>query len=307
MKNQNEALSTKIMRKRSRIINRVDVHDKNKQIYGKTKKEKDLQLSDIENSQFLSSLEENIPRYIKTSKNINESGDDPLTLNEDNNFTINETNDDKVAKEDLQDKTKQIPNPLIRMLDRYKSKIPRFGPSILSIIPQTKHYQVVRDRSWNSKAKKKSFKMFKKGCSEPLAFAEFVSLFSNEIKVENSRGLLCELVSIDKGRFCMKLGQDQVLSVFLSPGRAVHAEFYPIDGSTPPYAKLTSPPAACADLKQAFGDRPAIRSVKNCKMCYKDEEVIAVRKVGKNELEVDSKSAIPFLSCFTVAIFMFVS
>jgi hypothetical protein len=48
-----------------------------------------------------------------------------------------------------------------------------------------------------------------------------------------------------------------------------------------------------------------MESVKNCRLCNGLMEVVAVRKVRKNTLEIDAKLNISFLSCFGIGIFMF--
>lgn len=210
-------------------------------------------------------------------------------------------------------KIQNMPNeskPPLRLLDRYKASTPR-ASSRLQLIPiweRVNHYVVHREKVWQNGAFHRLFTMKQVAdkSGQFIAQAQFASTFSQEIKVSNPRGLICEIDTNNDGLFNMRIGNDISLSLRIEAGHAVHAEFFEVDGVIPPYKKLTSPPGICADLKSAFGDRKAIQSIKNCKMCSNGEEIIAVRKVDKNDVEVDAKGTISFLACFSIAIFMYV-
>ncbi|EAY13857.1 hypothetical protein TVAG_044170 [Trichomonas vaginalis G3] len=204
----------------------------------------------------------------------------------------------------------QESKPQLRLLDRYKSSTPR-ASSRLQLIPiweRVNHYTVHREKVWQGGTFHKLFTMKQVGDNSGsfVAQAKYASTFSQEIKVSNPRGLICEIDTNNEGLFNMRLGNDISLSLKIEAGHAVHAEFFEIDGVIPPYKKLTSPPGICSDLKSAFGDRKAIPSIKNCKMCFNGEEIIAVRKVAKDDVEIDAKGTISFLACFSIALFMFV-
>ena len=200
--------------------------------------------------------------------------------------------------------------PPLRLLDRYRSSTPR-ASSRLQLIPIEKrvnHFKVHREKEWHGATYSRVFSMFSldKPSANPIAKATFASTFSQEIKVVNTNGLICEIDTDADGKYQMRLGNDISLSMRKEAGHAIFAEFFAVDGVIPPFKLLTSPPGACEDLKAAFGERKAIRSVKNCKLCYNGDEIVAVRKVGKNDVEVDAKGTISFLACFTIAIFMYV-
>jgi hypothetical protein len=136
-----------------------------------------------------------------------------------------------------------------------------------------------------------------------IAGAEFASLVSSVIKVSNTKGLVCEIDA--KKRFTMRLGHDPYLVLYVEKKGDICARFLVCDGIAPPYALLISPAKSCERIAEAFGDRHAMHSVKNCKLCDGKEEIVAVRKVRKHTLQIDAKPNISFLSCFVIGIFMF--
>ena len=201
------------------------------------------------------------------------------------------------------------PQPL-RLLDRYRSNTPR-ASCRLQLIPIEKrinHFKVHREKEWHGATYSRVFSMYSldKPSSNPIAKATFASTFSQEIKVVNPNGLICEIDTDADGKYQMRLGNDVSLSMRKDAGDAIFAEFFAVDGVIPPFKLLTSPPGACVDLKAAFGERKALKSIKNCKLCFNGDEIVAVRKVSKNDVEVDAKGTISFLACFTIAIFMYV-
>lgn len=209
-------------------------------------------------------------------------------------------------------------SPPLRLLDRYKSATPR-ASARLRIVPlneRVNHFRVHRQKIWHGATFSKQFTMFSldnhitipshpSNSESPLATATFLSTFSQIIKVENANGVVCEIDTDTDGKFQMRLGSDVTISLRKEAGDAIIADFYELDGIVPPYKRLISPPGVCTDLKSAFGERTAMKSIKNCKMCFDGEEIIAVRKVEKNDVEVDAKGTLSFLACFAISMFMF--
>ena len=232
-----------------------------------------------------------------------------------NTASVPELNEHKEPVPALPIKTN---TPPLRLLDRYKSSTPR-ASARLKIVPlseRVNHFRVHRQKNWHGATYSKEFTMFSQGNhvaisprpsdpESPLAKATFLSTFSQIIKVENANGVVCEIDTDSDGKFQMKLGNDVTLSLRKEAGDAIIAEFYELDGIVPPYKRLISPPGICVDLKNAFGERPALKSIKNCKMCFDGEEILAIRKIAKNDVEIDAKGTLSFLTCFTIAMFMF--
>jgi hypothetical protein len=105
----------------------------------------------------------------------------------------------------------------------------------------------------------------------------------------------------------MRLGIEPTL-VLTRGSNAVTAEFMEFDGTVPPYGQLVSAQGGAMDgMSTPFAGRRALKSVKNCRLCRGTEEIIAVRKVQKNRLEIDSRRNVSFLSCFVIGLFMFLS
>jgi hypothetical protein len=177
-----------------------------------------------------------------------------------------------------------------------------------SIRERKVHYTVHRRHTRKKGIKRKLFQLTDAQTCDVLAGAEFASAISSVIQVSNSRGLVCEIdVKSAKGPFIMRLGMDPVLSMSIGDRGAIVLEFKDMDGDPPLYPPLVSPPKSCADLAAAFGSRRAIRSVKNCRFCLDGNEIVAVRKVHKNALEIDAKFNVSFLACFVIGISLFLA
>jgi hypothetical protein len=142
--------------------------------------------------------------------------------------------------------------------------------------------------------------------ADVLAGAQFASMTSSVLKVSNARGLVCE-VDVNGSSFVMRIGNDPTLVLRRGPGGSVTAEFAEFDGTVPPYAELVSPPMSGEAMVAAFGTRKAIKSVKNCRLCNGTEEIVAVRKVQRNGVEIDSKRNVSLVSCFVIGMFMFLT
>jgi hypothetical protein len=199
--------------------------------------------------------------------------------------------------------TRQTPPPL-RLFDRYLNR------NVSLPVPQEQlcHYIVHRRHYRKKGIKRKLFQITDCKTSEVLAGAKFASVASNVLKVSNRRGLVCEVdMKTAKGPFIMRLGIEPTLVVARDPQNSVSADFLEFDEIVPPYSRLVSHSASPDELVAAFGNRRALESVKNCRLCLGNEEIVAVRKVHKNRLEVDSKRNLSFLSCFVIALFMFLS
>ena len=263
-----------------------------------------------------------------SSSSSNDSNDNKKVKLQKNEFSASQpyiqshpipANTNDTAKEEEEKKTTTIPRiqsiptvnvTSLKLLDRYRSSTPR-ASTRLQLIPIEKrvnHYRVHREKEWQGATYHRVFSMFSldKPNQAPIAKATFASTFSQEIKVVNNNGLICEIDTDADGKYQMRLGNDVSLSMKKEAGHAIFAIFSIVDGVVPPYKVLTSPPGACEDIKAAFGERKAIKSIKNCKLCYDGEEIVAVRKVGKNDVEIDAKGTISFLACFSIAIFMYV-
>jgi hypothetical protein len=103
----------------------------------------------------------------------------------------------------------------------------------------------------------------------------------------------------------MRLGIDPVLILSIGDRGAIVIEFKDLDGDPPLYPPLISPAKSCTDLEAAFGSRRAMPSVKNCRFCLDDDEILAVRKVRKDAVEIDAKFNVSFLCCFVIGISIF--
>jgi hypothetical protein len=195
-----------------------------------------------------------------------------------------------------------------RLLDRYLNP----GGAVLSSriftrpADQIVHYMIHRRHTRKKGLKRKLFQLTNAMTSDVIAAAEFASLTSSTLEVTNHRGLVCEIdVKAAKGPFVMRVGMEAVLVISVEAGGAICAEFRDCDGTEPPYPLLHSPAKSCHDVAQAFGSRPAVPSVKNCKLCSPAGEVVTVRKVRKKALAVDARSNVSFLSCFAIGLVMF--
>jgi hypothetical protein len=188
------------------------------------------------------------------------------------------------------------------MFDRYLHR----SVTVPSFTEQTVHYIVHRRRFRKNGVKRKLFQITNARTSDVLAGAKFASMMSNVLKVSNHRGLVCEVdIKGSSGPFVMRLGIEPML-VLTRGWNWVVAEFMELDGTVPPYSELKCE-ATPEVLMEAFVGRQAIKSVKNCRLCRGNEEIVAVRKVQKNRLEIDAKRNLSFLSCFVVGLFMFLS
>ncbi|OHT11788.1 hypothetical protein TRFO_18684 [Tritrichomonas foetus] len=198
-----------------------------------------------------------------------------------------------------------IPKSNLRMLDRYRTATPRVMSRLQFPIfsERVVTYSLFRKSHYKNGIKRKYYQLTENG--NVVAGASMPS--SKLFEINNMNGLIAEIdVESSKGPFIMRLGNDKIMSVSGGPGRMVKCEFFDNDDSKPPYHLLISKARACMDTSKAFGSRRAIQSIKNCKLCDSDEkEIIAVRKIRKNVLEIDAKYNISFVSCMVVGLFMF--
>jgi hypothetical protein len=196
-----------------------------------------------------------------------------------------------------------------RLFDRYLSRhagLP--SRSQFFFVEQTVHYVFHRRHLRQKGLKRKLFQMTDSKTADVLAGAQFASITSSVLKVSNSRGVVCEVdIKGASGPFVMRVGTDPTLVLRRGAGGSVTAEFAEFDGTVPPYAELVSPAMSPEAMVAAFGTRRAVKSVKNCRLCSGNEEIIAVRKVQRNSVEIDSKRNVSFVSCFVIALFMFLS
>ena len=203
--------------------------------------------------------------------------------------------------------------PPQRFLDRYKKRA--FTPNVssrLSLAPiqsQPQHFVITRHYLWYSGIKRKVFELTSIKSHEPPARADFVSALSSTLQVLNTKGVICEIdTKTPSGPYTMRIGEDPYLIIQSGNqkvGRSIDVQFLSVNDSKPPYSHLQSPEGICNDLAKAFGERHAIKSVKNAKFIDHDEEIISIRKVSKNRLEIDAKYNILFLHCFCIGLFMF--
>lgn len=191
----------------------------------------------------------------------------------------------------------QHPQPLaMRMLTRYKT-----GPipSTVRAVSAFARYSCFRAR----KGTKRIFQLIDEGKGSVVAGAEFSNNFGNAINISNSRGLIGE-IKVKSKSFQLLFGQDLWAKVS-NKNDIISMNFFTVDDSEPPYDVITS--TDISDLQAAFGGRTVVPSVKNCKMCDSSgNEVIAIRKISKHELSIDSRRNLSFLACFTLAMYMFV-
>jgi hypothetical protein len=200
-------------------------------------------------------------------------------------------------------------SPPPRLFDRYLTHHAGFpSRSRLFYVEQTVHYMLHRRHSRQKGLKRKLFQLTDAKTSDVLAGAKFASLTSSVLKVCNSKGLVCEVdVKGSSGPFVMRIGNDPTLVLRRGAGGSVTAEFAEFDGTVPPYAELVSPPMSAEAMITAFGTRRALKSVKNCRLCQGSEEIVAVRKVHPNSVEIDSRRNLSFVSCFVIGLFMFLT
>lgn len=191
----------------------------------------------------------------------------------------------------------KAPQPLaMRMLTRYKTAP---VPSTVRAVSAFARYSCFRTR----KGAKRIFQLIDEGKSSVVAGAEFGNNFGNTINISNSRGLIGE-IKVKSKSFQLLFGQDLWAKVTNKKG-AISMNFFTVDDSAPPYDVITS--TDISDLQEAFGGRTVVQSVKNCKLCDAlGNEVIAIRKVSKHELSIDSRRNLSFLAPFTLAMYMFV-
>jgi hypothetical protein len=195
------------------------------------------------------------------------------------------------------------------MFDRYLTRNLGLPSAARFFLPeQTVHYLVHRRHYRKGGIKRKLFQITDAKTSDVLAGAKFASAVSSVLKVSNHRGLVCEVdVKGSSGPFVMRLGMEPTLVLTRGSGNSVIAEFMEFDGTIPPYSQLLSVQTTQDGLVAAFGSRRVVKSVKNCRLCKGVEEIVAVRKVQKNILEIDARRNVSFLSCFVIGLFMFLS
>jgi hypothetical protein len=195
------------------------------------------------------------------------------------------------------------------MFDRYLTRTSSLIPVSPHFLAQkTLHYIIHRRHHRKKGIKRKLFQMTNAETSDVLAGAEFASVTSSVLKVSNPRGLVCEVdVKGSAGPFVMRLGVDPTLVLTRGRDGSVAAEFARFEGMAPPYERLLCPPMPADEMVAAFGTRRAVTSVKNCRLCEGSVEIVAVRKVQRNRLEIDARWNVSFLSCFVIGLFMFLS
>lgn len=238
------------------------------------------------------------------SSSTTDSDTDDLTLNKSN--VLEDSNDIFHIPE-----TQSPTQPQKRFFDRYRQSDDGITPMTrLALSPRqsaTQHFIITRNFTWYGGAKRKIFELISNTSAEPLARADYESALSSTLQVMNSRGMICEIdTKKPSGPYNMRVGSDIYITIKGGPGRLVDVEFFSVDGSKPPYPHLQSASGICNNLETAFGKRKAIQSVKNGKfMSENNEEIVAVRKVSKNRLEIDAKYNILFLHCFCIGLYMF--
>jgi hypothetical protein len=199
-------------------------------------------------------------------------------------------------------------SPPTRMFDRYLNRNLSLPSGVPFVPEQLVHYMVHRRYYRKKGIKRKLFQITDARTSDVLAGAKFASIASSVLKVSNHRGLVCEVdVKGSSGPFVMRLGIEPYLVLTRGSNNSVTVEFMEFDGTVPPYSQLMSAQTSLDALVATFGTRRAMKSVKNCRLCRGTDEIIAVRKVQKNRLEIDSKRNVSFLSCFVIGLFMFLS
>lgn len=188
----------------------------------------------------------------------------------------------------------------LRLLDRYKNTTSRFSQFFGD---QTVTYTLYRKKIWKKSAKRKLFQLTDSG--DVIAGAECIS--SKLIEISNDRGLISEMdiKSHSNGPFILRMGTEKRLEI-TSSNHQIKVEFSRTDEeSTFPYSILISKTAEFLE-EGSFGNRPAIKSVKNCKLCNETgKEIVSVRKIKKNALAIDAKKNISFVSIMAIGLFMF--
>jgi hypothetical protein len=200
----------------------------------------------------------------------------------------------------------------LRLLDRYRNtnSTSRFSSRDLmtTITERRVHYAVHRRHTRKNGLKRRLFQLTDAQTLEVIAAAQFTSATSSVIDVCNSRGTICEVdVKSSKGPFILRQGMDPLLIVSIGDKGSRCLEFKESEGDSPLYPPMQSPAKSCADIPATFGNRRAIASVKNCRFCSGGEEVVAVRKIQKNAIEIDAKYNVPFFYCFGIGIAMFLA
>ncbi|KAK8870648.1 hypothetical protein M9Y10_008535 [Tritrichomonas musculus] len=189
----------------------------------------------------------------------------------------------------------------LRLLDRYKNTTNKFSQFFGD---QTVTYILYRKKIWKKSAKRKLFQLADSG--NVIAGAECVT--SKLIEISNDRGLISEMdiKSYSGGPFVLRMGNDKRLEISISSNRQIIVEFVRTDEeSTFPYTTLISQPPSTLE-NNSFGNRPVIKSVKNCKLCNETgKEIVSVRKIKKNALAIDAKKNISFVSVMAIGLFMF--
>lgn len=189
----------------------------------------------------------------------------------------------------------------LRLLDRYKNTTSKFSQFFGD---QTITYTLYRKKIWKKSAKRKLFQLTDSG--NVIAGAECIS--SKLIEISNDRGLISEMdiKSYSTGPFILRMGNEKRLEITASSSRQIKVEFSRTDEeSTFPYTVLISQAASTLE-EGSFGNRPAIKSIKNCKLCNDvGKEIVSVRKIKKNALAIDAKKNISFVSVMAIGLFMF--
>lgn len=183
-------------------------------------------------------------------------------------------------------------NSKLRLLNKYTDKSRNI--SMFNLPKQRQYYYIQRSKHFG----KKLFTLHLKANDAELARAEFASLFSDVINVSNDRGLVCEIEASPQ-QYLLRIGNEVCLSIISTPENKIHLDFAETDQFTPPYKVLES------SNEVNFDDRPYIPSIKNCQIFNISTEIIAVRKIEKNRLEIDAIYNIYFLSCFALGLYMF--
>jgi hypothetical protein len=180
---------------------------------------------------------------------------------------------------------------------------------MISVITERRvHFAVHRRHSRKTALKRLLFQLTDTQTLEVIAAGQFTSPASSVIDVCNSRGTICEVdVQSSKGPFIMRQGVDPILIISILDRGSRWLEFKGSDGDPPLYPPMQSPAKSCAELETAFGQRKAMSSIKNCRFCHNGEEIVAVRKVQKNVVEVDAKYNVSFMYCFVIGIAMFLT
>lgn len=182
-----------------------------------------------------------------------------------------------------------------RLLDRYKTSSSKFTLSTQN------HFVISKNHFWKKGLKRKLFLMTKDSIFQ--ARAKFKSFTSRKISIENQHGLICKLQVGDT--YHLFFATELVMTICRNEEGGVSVHFIETEDWKFPYTELVSPAVITSNTREAFGERVAIPSVKNCRLCCEEKEVVAVRKISKTELAIDSLIDVSFLYCFAIGIFMF--